>query len=133
MNRVLRNILGFILGVIIGSIVNGGLVTLGPHIVPYPEGMNPMDPESIAAHMDEFTTLNYLIPLIAHALGTLVGAWVAYKIAATHKAGFAYGVGVLFLVGGIINAFSLPAPAWFIAVDLIVAYIPMAWLVARKG
>lgn len=133
MNPILRNVLGIILGVIIGSIVNGGIITLGPVLVPYPEGMDPMNPESITAHMDQFTLLNFLVPLVAHALGTLVGAWVTYKIAATHKARFAYGIGVLFLIGGIMNAFSLPLPTWFIIVDLVLAYIPMAWLVAGKG
>lgn len=133
MNPIIRNILALILGVIIGSIVNGGIITLGPFIVPYPEGMDPMNPESIAEHMDEFTALNFLIPFIAHALGTLAGAWIAHKIAATYKPNFAYGVGVIFLIGGIVNAFTLPAPTWFIAVDLIFAYLPMAWIVARKG
>jgi hypothetical protein len=27
----------------------------------------------------------------------------------------------------------IPAPAWFIALDLIVAYLPMAWLAVRVG
>ena len=27
----------------------------------------------------------------------------------------------------------IPAPAWFIALDLIVAYIPMAWIGGRLG
>jgi hypothetical protein len=27
----------------------------------------------------------------------------------------------------------IPAPAWFIALDLVVAYLPMAWLATRVG
>jgi hypothetical protein len=27
----------------------------------------------------------------------------------------------------------IPAPAWFIALDLIAAYLPMAWLGAKLG
>jgi hypothetical protein len=27
----------------------------------------------------------------------------------------------------------IPAPAWFIALDLLAAYLPMAWLAARIG
>jgi hypothetical protein len=37
-------------------------------------------------------------------------------------------VGGLFLLGGIANVFLLPAPAWFCAVDLLLAYLPAAWL-----
>jgi hypothetical protein len=40
----------------------------------------------------------------------------------------AIGIGVFFLAGGIANAFMLPAPIWFITVDLLLAYIPMGWL-----
>jgi hypothetical protein len=40
-------------------------------------------------------------------------------------------VGGLHLVGGIAAAFMIPAPAWFIVVDLVVAYLPMAWLGGR--
>ena len=40
-------------------------------------------------------------------------------------------VGSLFLLGGISNAILLPAPGWYIVVDLVGAYIPMAWIGGR--
>jgi len=45
----------------------------------------------------------------------------------------AYAIGVLFLCGGIAASFMIAAPAWFIALDLVAAYLPMAWLAARLG
>jgi hypothetical protein len=36
----------------------------------------------------------------------------------------AYAIGVLFLCGGIAASFMIAAPAWFIALDLVVAYLP---------
>ncbi len=72
-----------------------------------------------------------MFPFLAHALGTLVGAIVAYKIAANKKKTMALIVGCIFLVFGTINVFVLPAPMWFNAVDLIFAYIPMALLAAN--
>ena len=30
-------------------------------------------------------------------------------------------------------SFMIPAPTWFIALDLLAAYIPMAWLGIRMG
>jgi hypothetical protein len=36
-------------------------------------------------------------------------------------------VGFLFFVGGVIMIFILPSPLWFDALDLGLAYIPMAW------
>lgn len=40
-------------------------------------------------------------------------------------------IGVFFLVGGIISVLQIPAPAWFKAVDLLFAYLPMAWLAVK--
>jgi len=67
------------------------------------------------------------------AVGTLAGALAAYLIAGTFKARMAYAIGVLFLCGGIAASFMIAAPAWFIALDLIAAYLPMAWLATRIG
>jgi len=131
MNPVLRNILGVILGVIVGSIVNGGIIMIAPSIVPLPEGVNPMDVESIAANIDRFSFGNFALVFLAHALGTLVGAFLACKIAGSHHSKMAYIIGALFLVGGIMNAFNIPAPTWFIAVDIILAYLPMSWLAIK--
>ena len=66
--------------------------------------------------------------LLAHALGTLIGAYLASRIAVSHKMKFALGVGAFFSIGGFINILMLPSPAWFAVVDLVGAYIPMGWL-----
>ena len=42
--------------------------------------------------------------------------------------GPAYVIGGISLLAGIAMCFMIPAPAWFITLDLVVAYIPMAWL-----
>jgi len=76
---------------------------------------------------------HFVTPFLAHALGTLVGALVAYLVAANHRSKFAYVIGALFLAGGISVTFLIPAPAWFIILDLVVAYIPMAWVGALIG
>jgi len=131
MNPIIRNILGVVLGLVIGSIVNGGIIMIAPSIVPLPEGMNPMDPVSIAAHIDQFTFGNFAMVFLAHALGTFVGALIACKIAGSHHSKMAYLIGILFLAGGIMNAFNIPAPAWFIALDILLAYLPMAFLAQK--
>jgi hypothetical protein len=40
-------------------------------------------------------------------------------------------VGGFFLIGGIASVFLLPAPLWFSVVDLLLAYLPTAWLGQR--
>ena len=37
------------------------------------------------------------------------------------------------LCGGVAASFMIPAPAWFIALDLLAAYLPMAWLAILVG
>lgn len=133
MNTLLRNVLGFIIGFAAGTIVNMGLITLGPHVFPPPPGANMATPEGIAAAMPLLEPRHFVFPFLAHALGTLVGAFVAYVMAASHRAAFAWALGVLTLAGGIGAAFMIPAPKGFIALDLIVAYLPMAWLAIRLG
>jgi hypothetical protein len=133
MNPILRNFLAFILGAVIGGILNGAIVAIGPMIFPYPEGLDPNDVESFAEHIDEFSFGNFFMTFLAHALGTLVGALITVKVAATHKVNLAYGIGAFFLIGGIAASFMIPAPTWFIATDIILAYLPMAWLAIKIG
>lgn len=133
MNAVLRNILAVILGLILGGIVNMAIVVLAPSVFPLPEGYDPNDMNSVTKHIHKFTFGNFFMTFLAHAVGTFVGAFIAVKAAATHKSRLAYGVGVLFLLGGIAAAFMIPAPTWFIATDLILAYLPMAWLAAKSA
>jgi hypothetical protein len=129
----MRNVLAVVAGVVIGAAVNGMLITLSPTLIPPPAGVDVTDAESLAAGIHLFEPRHFLMPFLAHALGTLTGALVAYLIAATHRDRIAYGIGVLFLLGGIGASFMIPAPAWFIALDLLVAYIPMAWLAIQIG
>jgi hypothetical protein len=133
MPNVLRNVLAILAGLVIGSGVNMALIAMGPSLVPPPAGVDVRDADSLRAGIHLFGPHHFIIPFLAHALGTFVGALVACLIAASHKARMAYVIGVLFLCGGIIAAFMIPAPAWFIALDLVVAYLPMAWLAARVG
>lgn len=42
-------------------------------------------------------------------------------------------IGAVFLCGGVAASFLIPAPAWFIALDLVAAYLLMAWLGIQTG
>jgi hypothetical protein len=128
MNTTLRNIMAVVSGIILGGIVNMGIIMLSSSIIPLPEGVDPTDMDSIKSSMHLYQPRHFLLPFLAHALGTLIGAFITAVIAFNHKRAMALIVGLFFLLGGILNAIMLPAPAWFIAVDLSLAYIPMSWL-----
>lgn len=131
MNPILKNILAFIAGVIAGSVVNMGIIMVSGSIIPPPEGADNTTMEGLKASMHLFQPKHFLFPFLAHALGTFAGALVTVLIAASHKMKLALGVGVFFLLGGIANVVMLPSPLWFTIVDLVGAYIPMAWLAGR--
>lgn len=132
MNPIVRNILAVIAGWIAGSVINGGLVMMGHKVYPI-EGIDVNNVDELAAVMPGLDFQYFIFPFLAHALGTLTGAVVAAAIAVRHKMKFALAIGVLFLIGGIIACFMIPAPTWFIAADLILAYIPMAWMGGEIG
>jgi hypothetical protein len=132
-NTILRNGLAIILGFITGSLVNMGLVMLGAHWVPPPAGVDVRDSESIRASLHLFEARHFVFPFLAHAVGTWVGALVAFLVAGSRRALFAYVIGGLFLAGGIAASVMIPAPVGFIALDLLLAYLPMAWLATRIG
>ena len=71
------------------------------------------------------------MPFLAHALGTFVGALVAAIIAASRKMTFALVIGCVFLLGGIYMVTVLPAPMWLNVADLLLAYIPLAYLAGK--
>ena len=128
MKTIARNTLAVVLGWVAGSVVNMALVTLGPYVIPLPEGADVSTMEGIRESMKLFGPVNFIIPFLAHALGTLVGALVAAKLGVSHRMKLALGVGVLFLLGGIAAASMMGGPVWFIACDVLLAYIPMGYL-----
>lgn len=133
MPSLVRNVLAVIAGIAVGAGVNMALITLSASLVPPPAGVDVTNTESLSKGIHLFEPRHFVMPFLAHALGTLAGALTAYLVAATHKARMAYVLGVFFLAAGISASFMIPAPSWFMALDLVAAYLPMAWLAARIG
>lgn len=128
MNPILKNILAVIAGVIVGSIVNMGIVMISGSIIPPPEGGDVTTMEGLKASIHLFQPEHFIFPFLAHAIGTLIGAFTAAKIAASRRMTMALLIGVFFLIGGIINNMMLNGPLWFTLLDLVIAYIPMSYL-----
>jgi hypothetical protein len=130
---MLRNILGIVAGFVLGSALNMALVTVSSSVIAPPTGADMTTVEGLKAAMPRLEAKHFVFPFLAHALGTLVAALVAAAIAVSHKMRIALFFGVLFLIGGIAASMMIPAPAWFIALDLLVAYVPMAWIGGKLG
>ncbi|MEQ1903939.1 MAG: hypothetical protein ABL888_07145 [Pirellulaceae bacterium] len=104
------------------------IVLLGPMVIPLPEGVDMSNPETMAENIKRLEAVNFIPIFLAHAFGSLVGAFVAAKIAAGHKMKFAIGIACFFLLGGIAMVSMYGGPLWFAILDLVGAYLPMGYL-----
>tara|TARA_Y100001960_G_C14572053_1_gene776344 strand:+ start:306 stop:689 length:384 start_codon:yes stop_codon:yes gene_type:complete len=121
MKKILKNIAIVILGIIIGMIVNIGLIILGRTIFVPPQNFDFMN-----AMKWDFKY--FIFPFLAHSIGTLSGAFVVSKLSKNSNIIMPLIVGLYFLSGGIYMVTILPAPTWFVLLDIILSYIPMSLL-----
>ena len=128
MNSIFKNILAVIVGLFVGSVVNMAIILISSTVIPPPDGADVTTMDGLKASMHLFETKHFIFPFLAHALGTFTGAQATALIAANHKTKLALVIGVFFLLGGIVNVFTLPSPIWYNVTDLVFAYLPMAYL-----
>jgi hypothetical protein len=130
-NPLVNNTLIILASIFIGSIINMSIVLLGPNIIPPPNAADVTTMKGLKESMHLFQPKHFLFPFLAHALGTFNGALIATKFSKFNNTRNALIVGVIFLIGGVMDIFSLPTPIWFALIDLIIAYIPMAYLATK--
>lgn len=130
--KIVRGIVAVIVGIVVGSVVNGLIIFLSNAVFGAPDGMDLFDAASVKAHADKLTTANFIGVLLAHQLGTLVGAFIAAWIAPARKIIFAIAIGAWFLLGGVYAISLIPAPMWFVVADLIL-YLPVAFAGGKLG
>lgn len=128
MKSLARNILAIISGLLLGSLVNSLLVALGPLLIPVPAGLDTASMEGLQRSIHLLPAASFVFPWLAHAVGTVCGAFVAARLAVGRGLWPALSIGAFFLAGGIAMVLFVGGPAWFTALDLGLAYIPMALL-----
>jgi hypothetical protein len=111
------------------------IVKYGALVIPYPDGYDHSTSESFKSTFHLLQPIHFIVPFLAHAIGTLVGCFLVCKLALSHHKNLVLLVAALFFLGGlsiVIMLYPL-SPMWFNIVDLIGAYFPMAWLGYRFG
>ena len=95
-----------------------------------PEGMDMSDSEQMNAYVATLPTLAFFVVLAAHLGQAFVGGWVAARIGSSRPLLLAMIIGVLSLVGGILNMVSITeGPAWMM-IELPL-YLVVAWFAGR--
>jgi hypothetical protein len=131
MNPVLRNTLAVIAGLFVGSIVNMSIILMSGSIIAPPDGADNTTMEGLQKTMHLFEPQHFIFPFLAHAIGTFTGAVTTALLAFNHKTKLGLVIGAFFLLGGTVSVCSLPSPMWFTVVDLVFAYIPMAYFAIK--
>ncbi len=128
MNPIIKNILATIAALFAGGAVNMAIITISGSIIPPPEGADVTTMEGLKASIHLFEARHFIMPFLAHAMGTFVGALIISILAANNKLKFAIGIATFNFLGGLIMVLSLDAPLWFEITDLLFAYLPMGFL-----
>jgi len=133
MSNNLKNNLALIAGLLLGAALNSLIIRLNGTLIPMPEGADVSTPEGLARSIPLFKPINFMAPFMAHALGTFFASWIAVQFAGNPSLKRAMVPGILFLAGGVYMVVILDAPLWFEITDLVLAYIPLAWLGFKLG
>jgi len=127
---MLRSVLAVLVGLVATFVVIGLLEMLGMLIYPPPAGLDFSKPEAVRAAMATIPTGALVCVLVAQAVGTFSGAWLAAFIARRSPITHALVVGGLALLAGIFNLLSIPHPIWFSVMSILTS-LPVAFAAGR--
>lgn len=127
MKNFLLGLLSVLLGIVFGSMINMGIVLLGPKLIPHPPGADVSTMEGLKASLHLFESRHFMMPFLAHAVGTFSGALIATLFPGKSSLRRAMLLSLVFFAGGFMNVRMLPAPLWFNITDLVFAYFPMGY------
>jgi len=130
--HIVRDILGVIVGAVSFPIlVSVGHALFGQMGVSQAPSVGPdQDPAAWEAFMQSLSTLELLSATAAHIGGTFLAACLAMLIAASRNRRPGIILGGFGLLGGVMNAVTLPGqPTWLMILD-VALYVPAGWLAA---
>jgi len=127
---MIRSTLAVLLGLIVALATMLLLEYLGMSLFPLPPGIDLDNEEDLARLVASATTGKKLWVLMGWTAAAFAGGWVAARTSRLHRIGAALGVGLLIVVGVVLNAAMLPHPAWMTIVGVLLP-VPVAWFAAR--
>ena len=120
-----------VLAVVAGLVAMGATVAtveaISHALYPPPLGLDFQDAAAIHEYIKVLPVGAFLLLLLAHFLGSFVGAVTAVKIARDNRILWPLLIGAISLLAGAANLLMIPHPTWFIIADLCM-YLPAAFL-----
>lgn len=133
---MLRDIGAVLAGMVVGGVANMAVILVSWAIWPMPEGMDMNDPEALQAYIATLPVAALLMAVLAHLLQAFLGGWVAARISADRPRVVAMIIGVLSMLGGILNMINLQGPGWMwgeVPLYLVVAWLAGTLEIRRRG
>ena len=124
MNQVLRNIIGVIVGIIVGGLSIAILENITHTMFPMPEIVNEA---TFTKYMNEAPATSLLMVIAAHGLGAFVSAFFVPFITKNKDWRIVLIPTSFFFTGGIVNFLTIAHPTWMIPVDLMI-YFPAGYI-----
>jgi hypothetical protein len=132
--HILKRTIVIFISLFSGAMLNGAIINISNKVIAPPKGFDLKTMEGLQAAMPHMGPEHFLFPFLAHAMGTLISAILITRFLKSQQLIFSLMAGILFLLGGVSMVIMLPStPIWFVLLDLIVAYIPMALLGNKLG
>ena len=123
-----RSILAVILGIFAAGLVIAGIEAAAHALNPPPAGLRGADAAATMAAMPTAVLVNVVL---AWAIGSIAGGFVAAKVSRQHPRGAALAVGLGLMALIALNVVMLPHPAWMIACGLLLP-VPLALGIGKK-
>lgn len=127
---MLKLVLGSVVGIVVAFVTIFVAEIVGHRLFPPPAGVDFNDPAQLAAAMARLPLANKLAVVIGWFVGTLVGAYVADRIARRGLAGGIVAVAVV--LAAYVNMAMIPHPGWMWTAGVL---LPLAagWIAWRAA
>lgn len=125
-----RSVLAFLVGAVVAGVLIAVVEAVSSAVYPLPPGLDIHDREAMRQHVDTLPIGAFLFVLVAWAVGSFAGSWVAARLATRARLGHGLAVGALFLLAGVLTMLSIPHP-WWMWVGGILALAGCSYLGAR--
>jgi len=127
MYQLFRNFLVILFALLAAYLVATSIIVLGHSVIPIPEGIDSNSFESIKNNFHLFKNKHFIFPLFAHAVGTLLSAYIVSHFGVNYKFKLALGIGILYMLASLLMTFRIGHFLW-IGIIEIGLYIPMSLL-----
>lgn len=122
---MLKNILGFVAGLVVAWVVFSVLQAFNVVILPKPEGFDPNSQSYWKEFVSQMPAYGFFMLGLSHMIATFVGGIVLGRIAHDKSLVFPVGMGILLMLLWTANIVVIPHPLWFVVLIYLV-YVPSA-------